>query len=76
MLRRLIDKALVGALVLCCSLVGVLYARVSGDIDGLMGSNVEIKERLAACEGTLGTVEKRLDRIEGKIDRIIENKRP
>lgn len=53
---------------------GVIYGTVSGRVDELTRKHEEAMVKISASEANVGGIKARLDRIEDKLDRLLERK--
>lgn len=71
-MRRWIDKALVGAIGLVIAIIGVVYSTVRADIARLQEHEQGRNERLRAVEVLMDDTRQAVDRVEKKLDKILE----
>ena len=70
-LRRWLDKIMIGAIGIVFVLFGVVYGAICGDmnkLDSIQRANVE---RIGKAEQRVVDVDRRLERIENKIDLLL-----
>jgi len=74
-LRRWMDKILLGAMGMVMALVGVVWGTMQYQVNRVDQTQRDFGERVKALEVKIEDVDNRLDRMETKLDKILEKVR-
>lgn len=70
--RYWIDLAIKGLIGIVVSIVGMDYRQVKNSLEELQQSKYQITMQVQVMQSELGSIKQRLERIEQKLDRVLD----